>query len=196
MDGTYVTARQPRRWHRYTAVVGAVIAAVMLLTGVANASTTNPGNADFTAQGREAGLTDSQAKTLQAEVNGYLAKMGGTQVAANKIRLPGADIVLPLPGEKRARALTASGGVTASYACNDGHLCVYRDNNFSGPVIDMYYCGIYGMPWATVGSWFDNQIPGTRSDFLYADYTIKDSVWAFNWGYLYDWTPISWIRAC
>ena len=69
----------------------------------ADAAVTGGGRPDFSAQAAGLGLDSAQARSLQNEADGYLARMGGTQVSADRIVLPGGrgELFLPLPGESR-----------------------------------------------------------------------------------------------
>lgn len=152
MVHTSINRVRPRRF-----VFAAAFAALVLALGIApvsSAASTVPatpgGNEqDFAAQAREWGLTDAQANALQDRVENYLAKTGGTQVAANRIQLEGADIVLALPEERTDRDLGARAAV---FGCQYGHLCAFSGPYFEGDVIDMYHCGIYPIPHPGVGS--------------------------------------------
>lgn len=60
-------------------------------------------------EARAAGLGWGDAEALQAKVDGYLARHGGRQVAANEIALAGgAVLTLTVPGEKYVRELNTS----------------------------------------------------------------------------------------
>ncbi|MCW2914264.1 MAG: hypothetical protein JWN52_2332 [Actinomycetia bacterium] len=121
---------------------------------------------EFVAQARRAGLTASQATHLQSRVNGYLKRLGGTQVAINKIVLGKKDILLlALPGEKRARDLSISPKPlpAAANTCHYGYFCAYSSTNFYGDAINMYSCAVYSITWVTRGSWSNNQSKGTKA---------------------------------
>lgn len=150
---------------------------------------------DFAAQVRSASLTSSQASALQAEVNGYLAKMGGTQVAANKIDLNGKGVlVLALPGESRARDLSSS-TPQQTYYCQVGHFCAYQGPLFTGNVLDWYYCNTQWMPWAQVGSYDDEQYPFTTTTF-HEGRNGDESFWAVTRNASFDWTPVLSVTVC
>ncbi|MEV6333057.1 hypothetical protein [Streptomyces sp. NPDC051909] len=83
----------------------------------------------FAAQAKALGLNSGQVKALQRRADSYLAERGGTQIAANRIRLAdGSTLVLALPGTKGSLGKEQNGPSVASYACDDGHFCA-----FSGP---------------------------------------------------------------
>jgi hypothetical protein len=168
--------------------------ATMLLAGTANAAT----SADFGAQAKAAGLTTAQAAGLQAEVDKYLAKTQGTQIAPNKIDLGGAILTVPVPGEGKARELTAApGGPVILTACPFEDFCAYQLPNFGGAQINMFTCGVYSIPWVGNGSWDNNQTPGTRARFLNAArQVIFTTPGAHSIRLSYNWTPVFFVRNC
>jgi hypothetical protein len=104
-----------------------------------------------------AGATPAaQAQQLQARADFYLAKMGGVQVAPDRIDLGGATVHLLAPD-------------SPAYACAYRHMCAYHYINYAGEgndVIDMEKCGQrWYIPWVGRGSWINNQTPGTRARF-------------------------------
>jgi len=125
---------------------------------------------DFTAQARGAGLTAAQAATLQAEVDGYLAETGGTQISANQVLLANGsgELTVPLPGQRYAADLVTPAGVTP--ALSDGHcdyrnFCAFSGTAYSRARMEWFACGTYYMPWTNPGSFDDFQTPGTVSTF-------------------------------
>ncbi|GAA2664489.1 MULTISPECIES: hypothetical protein [Actinosynnema] len=182
--------------------LGAVAAAVvsLLLGGTASAS----GEGAFTAQARAAGLTAEQAEGLQDKVDDYLREVGGKQVAPNRIDLGGAVLTVTVPGEDRTRFLGEVGAnVDNAPECNGnwaryGWFCAYENERFSGNNIGMFYCGVYYIPWITMGSWHNNQTTGTRP-WLYFNngqppwhMPPADSQQASGVG----WSPVSRIKNC
>ena len=155
---------------------------------------------NFAARARNAGLSSSQASALQAKVNSYLAKTGGTQIAANKIDVGGGVLVLTVPGESHVRDLsattTASGASTFApqYSCAYYHFCAFDQTGWAGNVLDWYTCGEYGMPYFSVGSFEDHQSWGTVS-------TINTTTGSFNITAQLDdididWAPVLSIKIC
>lgn len=147
----------------------AVSSALMLILGmtpISSAANAAPPAAssdeEFAAQARSVGLSDAQAKELQATVDEYMTKTGGVQVAVNKIQVPGADIYVVIPGEEVARDISVQAPISA---CQYQHMCAYSGVNFTGSIIDMYSCGIYSIPWVGNGSWDNNQTTGSRAQF-------------------------------
>ncbi|MET7703599.1 hypothetical protein [Streptomyces sp. NPDC005485] len=158
-----------RRFARLGRALAASAATFVVLaasTGQAGAAEGGPG---FAAQARAAGLTGAEAVTLQNRVDRYLAEMGGTQVAANRIDLGGrSSVTVRLPGEKAARDLSgspASGAVSGRDRCDYKYMCAFSDTIFRGDRIDMYVCDDYPIPWSNDGSWVNNQTAGTVSQF-------------------------------
>ncbi|MET9539094.1 hypothetical protein ABZY16_16570, partial [Streptomyces sp. NPDC006553] len=76
------------------ALMMALLALVATPAAAGAADAARGARTDFTAQARSAGLSSTEAKGLQARVDGYLAKMPGTQVGANKIVLEGGGELL------------------------------------------------------------------------------------------------------
>lgn len=182
--------RRRRTGARGVVAGSASLAAVLAMCGTATAGTA-PG------QTGEPGLTSAEATALQNRVDAYIADVGGTQIAADRIRLgTGAVLTLALPG----RAVGAGRGETtraASYACRYGHFCAYSDVNWSGDVIDMYYCADYKIPWFGNGSWINNQTPGTQAGFKDWDFVVR---WvdpgAYSSDDVADWTWVNYLKNC
>ncbi|MFE4973552.1 peptidase inhibitor family I36 protein [Kitasatospora sp. NPDC056651] len=187
------------------AVVTAVLA-ILATTGVAGAAAgaaAGPGRAgagpDFSAQARSAGLNGSQAAELQSRVDGYLATMGGTQVAANKISLDGGALLVPLPGEARARDLAAPGDVRGLAAtCPYTYVCAYQLPNFTGATLTFFTCDkLNPIPWGGTGSWINNQRSGLHAKF----YDVNGNLgWTSPGGYSEDpaapWGWVYWLSPC
>jgi hypothetical protein len=179
-------------------IVGLVAFIATLSTGVsaANAAPVGSGTSAFAAQAASAGLTPAQARTLQAQVDDYLAETGGTQIAANKIQLGvGSTLLLPLPGERQARELYAPAAATCDY----GHMCSWQYSNYTGGKIDQYFCSdVRSVPptWNSTGVYHNNQSTGTVAEFLGASKQwIADSEVAPNQDYI-NWYYIYYIDAC
>ncbi|MEF9884594.1 hypothetical protein [Streptomyces sp. P9-A4] len=191
-----------RGWAKAVAALAMTLTALVAAPGAAGAAGTAGGAAgggEFAAQARTAGLTGAQAKSLQKRVDGYLASTGGTQVAANKIALPGGELLLTLPGERKARDLdaTAVPGDTVG-TCRYSYVCAYKFENYTGDQFDMFTCNhLFRIEWNTTGSWINNQ----RSD-LYADFYDKTKVirWTSPGGLSYDsqadWRWVWYVSPC
>jgi len=170
------------------AATGTATASSNAATGTATASSnTASSHPDFGTQARSLGLTSAQANTLQAQVNSYLSKLGGSQVAINKINLDNKGYVLfPLPGKK-----------AAANFCSLYYFCAYSQPNFDGLAINMYKCGLYSIPFKGIGSWANNQTKGTRAAMY--DTTgklIYTTPGAYSQDTSGDWTPIASVRNC
>lgn len=154
--------------------------------------------APFAAQGKSLGLNSAQVKALQSRADSYLDERGGTQIAANKIRLAdGSTLVLALPAAKGSLGKEQNGPALASYACNYGHFCAFSGPNFTGDVIDMYQCAEYSIPWSGYGSWKNNQTPGTVANFESSDHVSR---WhdrgAYSQDTNADWSWVWYLRNC
>lgn len=170
------------------AATGTATASSNAATGMATASSNTASiHPDFVAQARSLGLTSAQASTLQAEVNSYLSKLGGSQVAINKINLDNKGYVLfPLPGKKAA----------ANY-CNLYYFCAYSQTNFNGIAVNLYKCDLYSIPFKGTGSWANNQTKGTRATMYdTAGKLIYTTPPAYSGSTSGDWTPVASVRNC
>jgi hypothetical protein len=171
---------------------------VLVISGTGPATAAGAQRSAFADQIQKAGLSSAQARQLQAEVDSYLAKLSGTQVAANEISLgPGARILVTIPGERAARSLTAA--LLEPNGCPYLYLCAYQYQNFQGSAFQVTKCGSTNapyIPWAGYGSWRNNQSPGTRPVFWrcsgYTDWMPP----AYSSNSSYDWTPICYTQAC
>jgi len=188
--------QRPKRiaLRRLIVVLMAALFAIPTVIGTANAAPGSTGDRqDFTAPATGAGLTSTEAAALQKRVDAYLTKSGGTQVAANEIRLSdGGSLLLALPGEKYARQLSDPVGTQAS--CPYYYLCYYSGTYYTGDVRSAYSCSInYYVPYVGYGSWINNQTPGTRAQFKNQYYqTIYTTPGAYSASPSYYWTPVYW----
>ncbi|MFE7129700.1 hypothetical protein ACFVIM_02460 [Streptomyces sp. NPDC057638] len=164
----------------------------------ADGASTAPGRAShFMSQSRNLGLTAAQARALQTEAEANVARTGGTQVAPNRIDLGGAIMTLAVPGEKYARDLTQPRSTRALASCAYGHMCAYKDRNYTGNTIDMLRCADYRIPWLTRGSWINNQTRGTRARFMSSDRVVRwTSPGAYSSDPNADWSWVHWVRNC
>lgn len=180
--------------------------AIMLLASIAGAgvSSASVGPGEFMAQARAAGLSAEEAKGLQAKVDDYLAKLGrrATQVSPNQIDLKGAVLSVTVPGEVRPRQLAAA--TSAQYnspSCRPytlyGWFCAFQYEAYAGDTIGMWSCYRYSIPWASTGSWTNNQTPGTQPRAYFTNGTTWDMPPAFSYqGAYVNWAPVVAIRNC
>ncbi|WP_030673207.1 hypothetical protein [Streptomyces rimosus] len=173
---------------------GFAAASVLGLTGAASAATPT----GFAAQAQRAGLTDAQAGRLQAQVDTYVAELGGKQVSANKILVPGGSMVVRAPGQAYARDLADRTKAPIKPVCDYGHLCGWANGTGgNGNGFDYYHCGYYQLPnLVGNGTWGNNQTPGTVGRFY-----NKDGSERWNTGPAYssgtaNWTPVWYARPC
>lgn len=176
-----------------------LIAAVAVVAGGVPAQAAVTGRTLFALQAQRAGLSTTKAAELQQEVDKYLAKTGGVQISANQIKYSGAVLTVAVPGEQRARDLTAVSSARVLTACPYYHVCLWQNANFTGSSMTLYYCNTWVyIPWASSdGSWDNNQTPGTKMGVR----ALIGSPW-FSWpAYWLDshgvrWDNILYMSAC
>lgn len=192
-------AQQPgesrRGWARGVVAAAAGLSAVLTMSGAATAADSASVNG-FASQAKALGLNATEAKTLQNRADSYVAVMGGTQIAADRIRLgEGAVLVLALPAT--ASGDQSSAARAATYACSYKHFCAYSDVNWSGDVIDMKACAAYKIPWFGDGSWINNQTTGTQAGFRDDQFVVR---WVDSGAYssddVADWTWVHYVTNC
>ncbi|MFD3652003.1 peptidase inhibitor family I36 protein [Streptomyces sp. NPDC058620] len=204
--------RTERRFRGSTGV-GRVVIALMLTLAACVATAGTAGAAavtesargtsgvaapDFSAQARGAGLSGAEAASLQAKVDARLAEWGGTQVAANKILLPQAEVTLPLPGERSARDLDAAGGAVAAASCPYTYVCAFSGPDFTGTKIALFTCDSpYRIYWSGTGSWINNQRAALTAKFYDSSQILR---WTSPGGYsedrYADWSWVYWLSPC
>ncbi|WP_284743502.1 hypothetical protein [Amycolatopsis sp. RTGN1] len=144
-----------------------------------------PAGTAFANDAEKLGLDAGQAAELQGRVDHYLAKVGGVQVAANEIRLPGAVLSLALPGSELAGT------------CGWGHMCSWAGQNYTSDKLDMAECKEYGMPFGSIGSWKNSQTTGTTVDFESRDHVTR---WKSPGAYVddpsADWSWVWYLSLC
>ncbi|MGW5718781.1 hypothetical protein ACWEVP_21605 [Amycolatopsis sp. NPDC003865] len=179
------------------------VAAISPAIPAGAASSSPTGGADFRAQSRAAGLSAAQAAYLDRESAIYLAALGGKRVGPNVIDLDGAGTVrIALPGEAAPRDLPLAGGARLVAACTTGgaaylHFCAFHDEFFRGTTIDMFHCQRYNVPWASTGSWDNNQTQGTVPIQYYTDgrsRSLPAAKSAYTSGV--NWLIVSAIKPC
>ncbi|MEU5366553.1 hypothetical protein ABZ354_24275 [Streptomyces sp. NPDC005925] len=171
-----------------TAAVAALIVGPAL-SGSASAEPTAT-QSEYTRQSLEAGLTGTQAASLQQQVDEYLATHpDARQVSANRLTTEGGSVTLPAPGQSPARDLASP---ETALACAGGHLCIVdgRGRNY-----DYYYCGSYGFDGVGDGTFNNNQTTGTVARFYNSDGSLRWSNRAKASGTA-SWTPVFSIRPC
>jgi hypothetical protein len=174
-------------------LVAVTLAVVATVSGAAHA-TAAPA---FAAQARTLGLSATQAADLQQEVAGYLGKLGGTQVAVNKIDLGnGGFVLLALPGETYARDLERP-SVRGAASCPYLFLCAFKRTNFNGNIIAIIDCNVpENIPWFTTGSYVNNQTPGTVGTFHLTNGNDSRTGGAYYQRTPWNWATTNSITAC
>jgi len=179
-------------------VLAATVMVVAAGFGAANAATNylrqHPA---FAAQARSAGLSLGQALALQSRVDGYLRTVGGVQMAANQISINGNRLTVAVPGESRARSLTASSSTANVVICFVGDICMWSSPNHVGDQMNVGKCGQMNyMPWSGWGSWINAQTLGDRATFYRSDKSIYTITCANCASANFDWTPVYWVKPC
>ncbi|MFJ4633711.1 hypothetical protein [Streptomyces sp. NPDC088847] len=173
--------------------------AAAALAEPSQASASTGGNPVFQQQARRLGLTAAETHSMQSRVDAYINKAGGTQVDINKIKLDdqGSYALLPLPGEKKARDLSAAAG--GSYrGCPYYYFCMWQSVTFEGTMNYYTKCGIdWPVYWSGYGSWVNNQTPGTRVQFKDIDYVTRwTDAGARSEDDSADWTWVYQLQIC
>ncbi|MER7932943.1 MULTISPECIES: hypothetical protein [unclassified Streptomyces] len=154
---------------RAAATAAATVLTFTALTGTSHADA--GGSRQFTIRSHELGLTSPQAEALQDRVDSYLALGDGVQVEVNKVQYSnGNSVVVPLPGEKRTRNITAQTKSIKSAStvikCDKGWFCAFSLSHFTGVQWNIYNCQDYRIPdWQGNGSWYNNQTGGAQALF-------------------------------
>ena len=142
---------------------GIVGAAAVALTVSALALPANAATTGFATQARSAGLTAVQARTMQAEVDRYVAQTGGVQVSANRVDFDGGDVVVAIPGQSYTHDL-ATGVQPAAYAsCGSGDFCAYSGAGGTGTKRAYYKCQDVVPFTSGQGSVSNNQTGGAQA---------------------------------
>ncbi|MFD4631320.1 hypothetical protein ACFVYR_18975 [Streptomyces sp. NPDC058284] len=184
---------------------------LMLGTAVATAEA-GPGAPtapSFAQQARSAHLTSAQTTALQTEVDGYLKKMGGTQVALNKIDLKGkGEVLVALPGEAHPRDFASGDGTRlAADPCLgvpgvSGNFCGYQRDNFQGSIIKMRQCNTkyYVSTWGRGGSWVNDQTRNVESRrarmYSPSGTLVYKTPRAYSSDAHGDWNPVRYVIPC
>ncbi len=193
-----------KRRFLFGAVLGGAAALLMALP--AQASTATSAVSPFADQGRAAGYSAAQLTALQQEVRHYQDLYGGRQTALNKIEFPGGKVLIPLPGEKRARELGAKVTAGSYMGCDVEWMCLFEYSGYSGTVVDqsrfdMWFCNKRPVYWNTHGSWVNNQTADTVGIFYHVYPDGHEGVWGYTGLPLAyqpdaDWQQVSSVRNC
>ncbi len=176
--------------------VGGAVALVLAGPGMAGPASAAPAGR-YAAQAKLAHLTAAQAAQLQRKVDATVAKTRGTQIGINEVSIPGADILLPLPGEAKARDLNTVVKPDID-GCPYRDFCAYENADYTGVMVKMFYCEDYGLPDFThVGRYDNNETPGTIAAFKnISKGIIGYSVPPDTPGQLINWVPIWYVQPC
>lgn len=153
---------------RLAIILISTLVTTLVATGVSSA-TPQPRaqQVEFAIQAKQAGLNIAEARILQTRVDKVIAETGGKQITANEVlwKDGSGTTTVVLPGEKRARSLRTNAQPAGEWwGCPDFHLCTWPYANSVGNRSLYYFCQLY--QWVEpVGSWVNNQTPGTRARF-------------------------------
>jgi hypothetical protein len=178
-------------------LIAASVAALLTTLAVASPSAGAPSTGAFAAQAQQAHLTTAQAAQLQHDVDAMVAKTGGKQTALNQVSIYGADILLPLPGEAKARNFNAAASLDGA-GCPYRNFCAYQYTNYTGQQINYFYCVDTSMPFTSVGAYDNNQTPYTIATFkgqtkAIIGYSITSGIGGYS---PFNWVPVWYIKPC
>ena len=193
-----------------------VTAAAIAAAGVGSAVAATTHTAPFAAQVAAAGLNNTQATTLQNQVDQIVHQYkGAEQVAANEISLPGGDsVLLPLPGQKYARVLPGAvnlGFAPASAAspaaarpdsssCPYKYFCMWQGETWTGEQFNVSTCNaiqaLPGSGWDGVGSYDNNQTSGTWAYLLNGSKVVTATISPGLSDYAFPWSGYKYAEAC
>jgi hypothetical protein len=117
-------------------------------------------------------LTAAQQEALQSEVIGHLNDYGkGTQIGINQVSFHDGQtiLILPLPGEAKARTVDALITPAAATDCHGNQLgwaCLWQGTNFTGMRLEHFNCEtvVLASPFnGSTGSIYNNQTAGTQT---------------------------------
>jgi hypothetical protein len=181
----------------------------VLMSGPGTVSAATPGAAaGFAARAQAAGLPAAQVQSTQRQVQAFIKRYGGRQVALNLVVFRGGSMLFAVPGREASAVANASAGTrvaaVVSSTCPVTAFCAWGQIDYAGSRAAFYACGIdYTNPWAGVvfGSWKNDQTPqgpsGPRVKFLYSDKTVVATTpppWAGNTEYY--WNNVYYFRVC
>lgn len=187
---------------RAAATAAATVLTLTVLTGTSHAESEGS-RQDFILRSQQLGLARPQADALQNRMDSYLAKNGGVQVEINKIRFAGGNsVVVPLPGEKKVRKITAQTKSAKSASvviqCDKGYFCAFRYTHYTGAQWNLYNCRDYRPPAEWVyGSWYNNQTGGAQALFKDKSGVIRwvsDPAPTFDDEAAWDW--VGFVKPC
>lgn len=117
-------------------------------------------------------FTTAEKRALQAQINERLGDYGGgAQTGINEITYDNGLLILtiPLPGERKARAVNESATPLGVANCPYEFACLWSDTNFNGDRLARAACTTITLaaPFnSSTGSIHNNQTPGTQTLLL------------------------------
>lgn len=184
------------------AAAGAALAGPAFVTPAHAQPAPTPATA-FTAQVEHAGLSRSQATSLQQEVQRYLDQLGGTQVSANRIDWLDGHMLVAVPGEKLARDLRTGEVASGINDCDYKNFCGWKGANFTGSFWERESCTYHEIPdgWNSGGFWWNYQTPGTVARMYGKSYNLVYQTKPASRDYeVFDqhgnWGPVWYVKPC
>lgn len=147
-----------------------LLAATVLLTGLASAGPAAAAQQDFRDQARASGLSEAQAETLQHRVDAILATIpGGRQISATEIRYDGLNVTFDPRWTGTDSAVTPS-----AIACDHLWFCIF----VRGVIFKFYTCKMWDLTnWWGNSEFNNNQTSGTIARAYDQDYV---EVWSHS----------------
>ncbi len=122
---------------------------------------------------------------------------------ANRIRrvfgamAAAAIALLAFVGPVAAASAATGPARTAAGSCPYGYFCIYQYPNYTGTMYALYYCHDYPVQWPEeVGSWINNQTPGTRAVITDHDGSRFVTQPAYSYISYFDWSSVADIKPC
>lgn len=159
---------------RYVVLALASAVASLVMAAGASGASAKPGvpRLEFTTVERQ---------TLQAQVDQHLHDYGsGTQMGLNEIMFDDGRVVLtlPLPGERKARAMDEPVSAQGVANCASLFACLWSDTNFNGTRLSKIDCGqlTLAAPFTTsTASIHNNQSSGTQTIIYNGSHSILNA---------------------
>jgi len=164
------------RVHLSLKIAAATVLCMSAAIGIGSASAA-PGSksdaeASTSASAPKLALTAAEQRSLQAEVDQHLKNYGGgKQIGINRISYEAGRMILtlPLPGEKKARAVGEPVAPAGVANCRFEFACLWADTNFNGAKIERAACETLTLaaPFnSSTASVHNNQTTGTQTRLL------------------------------
>ncbi len=104
--------------------------------------------------------------------------------------------LLAFVGAAATASAATSAATTAAEACPYEYFCIYGGPNFTGKMYALYYCHDYPVAFPGVGSWINNQTPGTRAVISYRDGSKYITIGAPEYSSSWYWPSVADVKPC